>query len=225
MESFPLLRESPALNRVSMTTQVRSTLLLGSFCAVLLRCGAAGAQPAGFIERTWYDGDRPVKVWMAPDEVAVTFEPERVPASGSEAERLVRRSEPTAVLEKRVDGVHYFRVTDAHAPADHAAVLRSDAAVRFASPVFYPGDRQPDTRMALTGEIIVRFRSSVSEAQLAAFEAQHRVAMVKALDFSPQTYVFDARAVTDSLELCNQLYLAGQVAFAFPNWIKTATPR
>lgn len=205
-----------------MTRTVWERLLLGALCVA---AGELALAQARLLERVWYDGSRPIKVWMAPDEVAVTFEPGRVPASRAEAERIVRRTEPSAVLEKQVGVVHYFKVSDGHTPAEHAAAVRSDPAVRFASPVFHPGDRHPETRMALTGEIIVGFQAAVSDREMDAFTRRHQLRLLKALDFSPHTYVFDARAVDDSLALANELYLSGQVAFASPNWIKTATPR
>lgn len=197
-------------------------------CLGLLSSGSIARAQSGapLVERVWYDGDRVQRIWMAPDEVAVTFDTRAMPQTPAAAERSVRLLEPSAVLQKQTGPVSYFKLDDGHTPQEHALALRRNPDVRHVSPVFYTNtDRTPDTRMALTGQIIVGFRAPLSQPDLQRFAREHDVSLFKSLDISPTTYVFNTPPGTDSLELANRIHLSGQVAFAYPNWIKSVVAR
>lgn len=186
---------------------------------------APGISAQAPVERVWYDGNRPRQIWMAPDEVAVVFEARALPRSAAEAERYARQVEPEATLQKQTGQVALYKIRDGHTPPEHVRMFRGVTGVRHASPVFYEGVADPNRALALSGEIIVGFRRDTSPQEIAAFAAEHRLTLIKALEVPPHTYLFDARATTDSLAVANAIYLSGQVAFASPNWIKSAVPR
>jgi hypothetical protein len=183
------------------------------------------AQPSGFVERHWYDGARQRIVWMAPNEMAVVFDPAAAPKTRSEAEQRAAQSTPGAVLEKQQGLVSIFRLPDGTDTDRPTRALRNESGVRHASPVFYEGSIGPDNTLVLSGEIIVTFQAAMSDEALAGFSTKYGVLLIKALDALPNTFVFDARSAGDSLALANTIFESGQVALAQPNWIKNATRR
>ena len=65
----------------------------------------------------------------------------------------------------------------------------------------------------------------MSPDDLARFARKYGVVLLRPMGALPNTYLFDARAATDSLALANVIFEAGQVALAQPNWIQSATRR
>ena len=193
---------------------------------VALGCHAvAFAQPAGVVERHWYDGTRQRTIWMAPNEVAVVFDPAAAPKTRSDAEQRMTRSTPGTVLEKQRGPVSIFQLPEGTGPEKRARALRTENGVRHASPVFYEGSIGPDNTLVLSGEIIVGFKAAMSSEALAGFARKYGVRLIKTLDVLPNTFVFDARSAADSRTLANTIFESGQVDLAQPNWIKNATRR
>jgi hypothetical protein len=200
--------------------------MMNVFClAVMLALPLQNAPAAAApVERVWYDGDRPVRIWMAPDQVAVVYEPATAARSMRTAEQSVRSTEPAAVLIHRNGPVAYFRINDGqHTRTDHVRALKNEPGVRHTGPAFYESPTMRNTEaMALSGEIIVGFDGP---ADAKAFADAHGIAVVQAIAAVPNTYLFDARAVPDSLSLANNLRREPGVKFAYPNWYRHVAPR
>lgn len=197
------------------------------------------AQPAALVERVWYDGDTPQKVWMAEDELAIVYAP-------GIAARFEQR-EPAATLIKQDGPVAYYKLPPGGMPAnERASQARREPGVRHASPVFYRDPRDPRSLMALSGEIIVSFRAAPSAERLAELARTHGVTVITPLSFSLYTYLVDARgrsqapsgpvtpkgpgaggaaATPDSLDLANAIRREPDVASAAPNWIRSMVRR
>jgi hypothetical protein len=190
------------------------------WCAYMCAVGLFAQTPSQLVERVWYDGDRPQRVWMAPDEVGVIL----TEASPESAEAVVRQIEPGAVLRHRKGTVAFFRIPDAGTRAARLSRLKQAAAVRHASPVFYETpEAQPENATILTGEIIVVFREGQAHPDELAQRRGMRV--MKPLGFVPNAYLFDARAADDALTLANAVRRDAGVAFAYPNWTRNVVAR
>jgi hypothetical protein len=214
-----------ALNQPYRRTDRRRGSQATAFVVALVWTNVLFAQPAGFVERHWYDGARQRTVWMAPNEVALVFDPAAAPKTRSDAEQRAARSTPGAVLEKQQGLVSIIRLPDGIDADGPTSALRNESGVHHASPVFYEGGIGPDNALVLSGELIISFNAAMSDEALARFSAKYGFQLIKALDVLANTYVFDARSAGDTLALANTIFESGQVALAQPNWIRNATRR
>lgn len=95
---------------------------------------------------------------------------------------------------------------------------------RPVSPVFYPqGQKIPETRMALTGEIIVRFEAAPSVAELEAVEKDFGLTLVRTI--TATAFLYQAATPWQSLEKANALQESGMVGEATPHWYRTMSTR
>jgi kexin len=79
--------------------------------------------------------------------------------------------------------------------------------------------------MALTGEIIVHFKPDWNENRIAEWAKNMDLEIIKSFPFSPNTYLFKAGPNLKSLEIANQIYISGEVIYAYPNWWKAMNTR
>lgn len=202
-----------------MSTGFRSLFKLISFGLVLLLAHGpvARAQQSPLVERVWYEGDTPRRVWMATDEMAVVFDGRNSPRA---AQDRFEAQTPQAALMKQDGTVAYYKMPQ-HSPEQDVAAARRESGVRHASPVFYQNPGNPRSAMALSGEIIVSFRAEPSAQLLDQLTKRFGLTLVQKLDFVPNTFLFDARSSTDSLDLANTIRTSGGVAAAYPNWIRS----
>jgi hypothetical protein len=172
-------------------------------------------------EYTWFNGDREEHVFAALDEVAIF--PRNVSETVNIKEKLVRSFDPQADLIKDYESVILIRLPNR---LDIAAIENKMAGFQnttgnSANFVFYRGPKKDQAPMTLTGEIIVHFRQDWNETKIAKWTRGMGLEMVKSFPFSPNTYLFKAGPGLRSLEMANQIYLSGQVIYAYPNWWKT----
>jgi hypothetical protein len=167
------------------------------------------------------------RAWMAPDEVAIfrgktpskaaaeTFVND-VKASVLEKDILFMNSFISVIPTTKLEAARYAspRATD--------SILRQaapDSPGRPISPVFYPqGQSIPSTSMALTDEIIVRFVSTPSVAELNAVEKNFDLTLARSV--TPTTFLYQAATPWLSLEKANALKQSGMVGEAIPHWYR-----
>lgn len=95
--------------------------------------------------------------------------------------------------------------------------MQADENVEFIAPVF----TEPTTnlRLALTDEITVRFKPEVSEEQIANFNAQHGVEIIKRNRFVPNQYLLKVKNPDKTLEVANEYNSSDLTEFAEPNFL------
>ena len=214
----------------------------GFLCLCLLifisaMCTDAFGQPnsrereAEGTKRTWHDGKRWRSVWMVHDEIAIfrglgeTWKGADVTDQETTAKAVVQEVVPGATLEKTIGLVSFYGIPKIENSESIILVNReisNKIGIQYASPVFYPGVRSPESRMALTGEIIVGFKEPQTEQSMEEFAARYGMTLVKRFRSSPRSALFDARkaADTDTLTLSNSIFSSGEVSHAYPNWLR-----
>ena len=176
----------------------------------------------------WYEGEVKKQAWMATVEIAV------FPVKGERADLnesdLVQRFHPKAVITESNSFVIFLKAPE---PVGKDFVLnrlspvRSLQKVKQSSPVFYTSrNKHPETRIVLTGEIIVQFPSEFTESQIVTIENEYSLERLKTFVFSKNAYLYRAGGdALKSLKVANNLYESGRVIYAYPNWLRKRTKR
>jgi hypothetical protein len=164
---------------------------------------------------SYYDGQRWREVWVNEREVVEFVPPGQ--------ERSSRAAAPAATATLLVDGrgVRIWRLDQAGAPL---ALSRSLAPANHYSPVFHlspSGGR----RLALSGNIVVRFKPEWSAAQIQAWLSAQRFAQVKLLSAESAIYVLSVGNGLDALEKANAIQEGGEVVYAMPEWWREVSKR
>lgn len=203
---------------------------LVSFCLSLATFAPAGAEelnlPEG-AEFIWYNGDRIEHVWLSWDE-AVIF-------PGASSQKTFRE-DLRAAIPWHWPGAQIVDENETRVfleiPAEKDLLFHETRLMRFdqftglrSYPVFYPGYRDSRTRMALTGEIIVHFKPGWAIEQIDSWADRYGLVRLKTFSFSPSTFLFQAGEGFRSLRVANEIYLSGEVVYAYPNWLHTRVPR
>ena len=187
-------------------------------------------EPEG-TKRSWHDGKRWRSVWMVHDEIAI-FRGHENNLKGTEvteqeitSEAMVQEVIPGAAVEKTIGVVTFYRIPKVENSESIRAVnreLSNKPGTKHASPVFYSGVRSPNSRMVLTGEIIVGFKEPQTEQSLERFAAHYGMTLVKRFRSSPKSALFEARkaAGPDTLTIANSIFSSGEVSHAYPNWLR-----
>ena len=122
-------------------------------------------------EFVWYNGDRSEKVWLDMEEVAVF----PVPSSKRTFREDVRSNLPVFDPKAEIIDENEFRVF-LKIPPERDLASHESRIEKFnrltglrSYPVFYPGRKDPEARMALTGEIIVHFRPERRDEEIDAW--------------------------------------------------------
>ncbi|MCK5195703.1 MAG: S8 family serine peptidase, partial [Desulfobulbaceae bacterium] len=164
---------------------------------------------------------------MSMDEVAV------FPANGKGAmlnnSLLRQRFHPGATITERNNFVVFLKTKDAVGKnfiLSKLTGIRSLQHVKQASPVFYTSKKKnPEARIVLTGEIIVRFPKEYTENLIVTIEKEYGLERLRSFDFSQNTFLYRAGDPLNSLEVANRLYESGRVNYAYPNWLRRRTKR
>lgn len=187
-----------------------------------------GKKPDG-IKRIWFNGEREEWVWMVDDEVVV-FKKNKKESDEKEKNTIMSDQAladeiiPGAIIESANEKITFYKLPEKKEIKELQSVCKSlskKTNVKHASSVFYPGFRNPESRMALTGEIIVHFKSTQTNENLDEFAKKYGLKLIRSFDFSPNTYLFDARLAEDSLDLANKIHKSGEVKYAYPNWLRS----
>ena len=184
--------------------------------------------PLEGVERIWHNGNRTERVWMAEDEIAIFFEDleTRRPRAVQQIKPWLEEAFPGVKIEYS-NAVAAFCRLQMKASPDALAVqgtrLKQRPEVKHTSPVFYPAAPAPNTRMALTGQIIVRFRNPLSSASLSQFITRFQLSLVQKFEASPKSILLQRTSVSgpDDLTVANELSALPEVEYAYPNWLRT----
>lgn len=145
---------------------------------------------------TWYDGDKPRKVYLNSDYVADIQDIRGTRSDGKKAQRrvkFIRKSQ----LKKQKSG--------------------KDDSNQY--PVFVEHPNSPKL-MALPGNIIVKLNPDFSEEDVKAWAKKNDVELVEKLNIIGNVYVVASEPGLKCLELANSLRKADDVKYAIPNWQK-----
>ncbi len=173
---------------------------------------------------TWFNGDREEVVSSALDEVGIFVKKD---SKINNIQEIVQSYDSQATLIKDYDYVTLLSV-----PRQSNYNIMEEKNSKFksqtgnnANPVFYGGQKKDQSPMVLTGEIIVHFRQDWDENKITNWANDIGIEIVEKFSFSPNTYLFRAGSGLRSLELANQIYLSGDVIYAYPNWWKVMKTR
>lgn len=158
---------------------------------------------------------------MARDEIAII--PRKMRDFHLDATHPFRQLYPQAIIIAKNNTVICLKIPEPIVRKEIArelARLRSMHDVRQASPVFYRGkQRRPETRMVLTGEIIVQFPSEHTAGRITSIEKTYALERLRSYDFSKNTFLYGAGDPLNSVDVANRLYESGQVNYAYPHWL------
>jgi kexin len=176
----------------------------------------------------WYKAGKAETVWKSEDEVAAFFQ---AGAQVSEKRRqtLARVLEPGSIpLEGSNEFVMFVRMgkgVGAREAAERIRALKQHPEVKEVGPVFYRGKKDPSGRMALTGEIILRFDAGRTRDEVDDLADTYDITLLKEFDFSPNTYLFRSNSALESLKIANEIQRSGEVIYAYPNWFRAVNKR
>lgn len=202
-----------------MATRFLLGLLLGG---VMLGCeagltGAVAEDAAMTQAMRYYDGQRWRELWVNEHEVAEFVRPGPEGISRSAAPAVA------ATLLREGRGVRIWRLDPQGAGA--VTLSRSLTPARRYSPVFHLS-ATGGARLALSGNIVVRFRPEWSEAQIQAWLTTQGLAQLRLLSGAPSpTYVLSVGSGLDALERANALQERGEVEYAMPEWWREVNKR
>jgi kexin len=175
----------------------------------------------------WYERDVKKVAWMSMDEVAVF--PVKGKGSALNNSLLRQRFHPGAIVTEQNNFVVFLKTKEAVGKnfiISKLTGIRSLQHVNQASPVFYTSKKKnPEARIVLTGEIIVRFPKECTENQIVTIENEYGLERLKSFDFSQNTFLYRAGDSLNSLEVANRLYESGRVNYAYPNWHRRRTKK
>ena len=177
----------------------------------------------------WYEGSVQHRASMAFDEVAVFPGKGKALGLQNNPVLLTQRFHPQADVTASNDFVIIQKSPAAFTRAglqEKLVALRSSSDIRQSSPVFYTGaQKSPETRMALTGSIIVQFPPELEKLEIQALEKGYGLQRVRPLPPAANTFLYQAGDALQSLDAANQLHQSGHVVYAYPNWLRGRTTR
>ena len=197
-------------------------LLSGLALAVVLygcQAGAAGgvqgeSNQALTESVSYFDGTRWREVWVNGREVVEFVQPNQT--------RAAHMAIPAATLLVELPGVRIWRL---HSGADEStAVSRALAPTRVLSPVFHLTS-VGGSRLALSGNIVVRFQPEWSAAQVQAWIAKQKLVQVSVLNGAAATHVLHVGSGLEALARANAIQQGGEVVNAMPEWWREAGRR
>ncbi len=180
----------------------------------------------------WQENGVRRQAWLAADEVAVFRGKVKGKAAIARFMQDVNRSIPEKDIQFINSYVSVIRNQKLNAvqfasPRAVDNILRQaapDSPARPVSPIFYPQGRKiPATRMALTGDIVVRFDSDPEADVLAAIEKNYSLTPTRSVN--TKTRIYRAANPLQSLETANALCESGLVGEATPLWYRARATR
>ena len=115
------------------------------------------------------------------------------------------------------------------APADRLQRVRgallADPSVADVGAVFYAGSVSAAHRLVATGELVVRFRASVTAQQRTALCAQLALRQLHAYPFAPGAWLLKAAAPLDVFAAVSALERSSLVRWAVPSWYRVRSER
>jgi kexin len=175
----------------------------------------------------WFEGSVEKWAYQSEDEMAVIARPGESMQEGVRS--VAAKLDSGAVAKTQTAGVTVFRLSQSMDRRTLQAYIRSlarPAGVQSISPVFYAaGRKDPQARLILTGQVIVRLPAQWPAKQIADLEKTIGLQRVQQLPYAPNTFLYQASDAQASLEIANRLHDAGGAVYAYPNWLRTRTKR
>ena len=162
----------------------------------------------------YFDGRRWRQLWLNPQEV-VEFGPSDL------LEEQIRIQMPTAKVIKRNKNVRIWRLGEQGLEGLTRGLKRSDQS--RVSPVYHLSKRGGQ-RLALVGNVIVKFKADISMAELEQWAVAHGLRLVRVMA-QPGKYLLSAGSAAQALAIANQVQQAGEVVYATPEWWTEAQMR
>ncbi|MCE8423284.1 MAG: S8 family serine peptidase, partial [Candidatus Methanoperedens sp.] len=168
---------------------------------------------------TWFNGDREEHIYSAIDEVGIF---DKKDSKTNNIQEIAQGYDPQATLIKDYEYVTLLNVPrqlNNNTMEEKNSKFRNETGNNV-NLVFYGDQKKDQAPMVLTGEIIVHFRQDWDENRITNWANDRGIEIIKNFPISPNTYLFRAGSGLRSLELANQIYLSGDVIYAYPNWWK-----
>ncbi len=171
----------------------------------------------------WWQGDIKQHAWMALDEAAVLRG--RSTASSRYLPLRITDQTPAQEIIYESDSIAFISLNsplNGQNPRESLPQYASRGIQRPVSPIFYPGrTKETLARMALSGEVIAKFKPHVSDAEIQSLEKQFSLRRMKTLPYAEKLYIYSAADPLASLDAANGLYETGKTIYSHPNWYRT----
>lgn len=183
-------------------------------CQAQLNGSSQGSAPLTQSVR-YYDGQRWRQVWIDEREVA-----EFIRQGQEEVSRAVAPAAATLLMDGGGVRIWQFDVDGRGA----VAISRSLAPAKRYSPVFHLS-AAGGARLALSGNIVVRFKPEWSEVQVQSWLAAQNLEQIKLVSGQPVTLLLRVGDGLEALERANAIQESGEVLFAMPEWWREVRKR
>ena len=162
----------------------------------------------------YFDGTRWRQAWVNGREMVEFVEPNQTRAA------YTAIAAATLLVER--PGV---RIWQLHSDTDRStAVSRALAPERTLSPVFHLSP-VGGSRLALSGNIVVRFQPQWSVTQIEAWIARQALVQINVLNGVVATHVLHVGSGWEALDKANAIQQSGEVVYAMPEWWREAGKR
>lgn len=172
----------------------------------------------------YYVGGKKVKVQRLPDSFAARYKPEI--SSQDMVKRLAAKEDFGDAEERKelprhrmvvVTLPHSRRLADTESSIKE---LEGDEDIEFIAPVF----REPRSGLRLipTDEITVRFKNTVSQSDIEAFNKENEVEVIEKNRYVTNQFILRVKSPNDTLLLANKYQESDLTEFAEPNFVAEA---
>lgn len=223
--TFDILKLVPALGRLRFgvaTIFTLFSLVTISPPVALAQVPAGQAKPpklvAPGVAVTYYEGERPVDLVVALDELVVEA-PAGTDVATQAARGLSVAIQQTDKLQGRgVQRVRFTQQSDFTALEQRAAELKSAMPKAAVYPVLYSPtayERTAEQAKTLTRQLAVKVKAGVDVYDIAR---QLRLDVKEKVSYSPDTYIFEVRGtgLFDALDVANTIHSWGIAEFSTP---------
>ncbi len=175
----------------------------------------AEAETALQAGQQYFDGKRWRKLWLNSREI-IEF------GANEQSEENLRSLVPQAKSVMQNEKMRVWQLGRDDKLDSLTRSLRSSESKRF-SPVYHLSKRG-GPRLALAGNVIVRFKSDQTEQQVTLWAEEKGLSFVRAMPL-PRVYLFAADSIASVLPKANEIQKSGEVAYAMPEWRSEAHRR
>ena len=215
-----------------MKRTVTAWFWIVGFCLLLSGPVRAGGDPppldAGLKAEQvyWVEGRIRKQAWMAVDEVALF-----------KARGTVKRSVGSETIARHFPGATTLRenhfMTLLRLPEESEKETRDtriqardlDDGLRVRSVYYTSPDKNPNSRLVATGEMIVRYYPQMTDQGVSEFEKTYDLIRIQAISNIPQAYLYETSDPGSVIETSNMLRQTGLVQYAYPNWLRSRGTR
>lgn len=172
----------------------------------------------------WYNGNIKEDISLVSDEIVIFTKGKKYTDEITDeiTDWIIKNFDQNTVFVNSHDYVKIVRLPkklDIKSLEEKINRFQDDTGIR-ANLVFNRGSEED--RMALTGEVIVKFKDDWDYNKVSEWTKNNNVQIAKKLShISTNAYVLDVGSGIKSVDLANQLYLSGDAEYAYPNWWKT----